>query len=388
MIFGLSVVAGGATSAGAASPTGTPLVVGVVSTDSGATGTTADTSTTVQDWTKYVNSHGGINGHPVKVDYFNDADSAATALQDATTLIENDHVIALMDASSTAAPYASLAAQNHVPMISLIGDHNATDYLTDPNAFAEGTTVPSELWSYAEAANLSSHKNLALLYCAEVAACAQLVPAVKAGGASTGVKVVYSAGYSASAPNYTAICLAAKDAGANSIEPVGPVVSSNFRLLQNCRAQGYNPLPIMSGTNFGTGATIKNAGVTNLWGWTNSLPYFVKSSGTATFDKVMASYLPKATSDQDVLDDWAGMEIFAMAASKIPASSTATAADIYNGLYSFHHQTIGGLTVPLTYTKGKPTPITCAFFLDYKNGKFGTPDGLTPKCQPAAASSS
>ena len=195
MIFGVSVVADGDTTAGASSPSGTPLVVGVVATDSGATGTTSDNSTTVQDWTKYVNSHGGINGHPVKVDYMNDGDSAATAIQDATTLINTDHVIALMDASSTAAPYASLAAQNHVPMISLIGDHNATDYLTDANAFAEGTTVPSELWSYAEAANLSGKKNLALLYCAEVAACAQLVPAVKAGGASTGVKVVYSAGY-------------------------------------------------------------------------------------------------------------------------------------------------------------------------------------------------
>jgi branched-chain amino acid transport system substrate-binding protein len=248
--------------------------------------------------------------------------------------------------------------------------------------------VPSELWAYAEAANLSGKKNLALLYCSNVAACAQLVPAVKGDAGTTGVKVVYSAGYDASAPNFTAVCLAAKSANANSIEPVGPVVASNFRVLQNCRAQGYNPLPIMSGTNFGTQAYIKSNGVTNLWGWTNSLPYFVKSPATTTFDKVMASYLPKATSDQDVLDDWGGLQIFATAASKVPASAKATTTDIYNGLYAMHGSTLNGLTVPLDYTKGKPTPITCAFFLDYKNGKFGTPDGLKPKCQPAAASSS
>jgi branched-chain amino acid transport system substrate-binding protein len=388
MVFGVSVVAGGATSAGAASPSGTPLVIGVVSTDSGATGTTSDASTTVQDWSHYINTHGGINGHPVKVDYMDDGDSSATAVQDATQLITTDHVIALMDNSSTAAPYASLAAQNHVPMISMTGDHNATDYLTDSNAFAEGTTVPSELWAYAEAANLSGKKNLALLYCSNVAACAQLVPAVKGDAGTTGVKVVYSAGYDAAAPNFTAVCLAAKSANANSIEPVGPVVASNFRVLQNCRAQGYNPLPIMSGTNFGTQAYIKSNGVTNLWGWTNSLPYFVKSPATTTFDKVMASYLPKATSDQDVLDDWGGLQIFATAASKVPASAKATTTDIYTGLYAMHGSTLNGLTVPLDYTKGKPTPITCAFFLDYKNGKFGTPDGLKPKCQPAAASSS
>ena len=320
----------------------------------------------------------------MKVDYFDDADSKTTALQDATTLITSDHVLALMDNSSTAAPYASLASQNHVPMIAMTGDHNAPAYVADPNAFAEGTTVPSELWAYAEAANLSAHKNLALLYCSNVAACAQLVPAVKADASTTGVSVVYSAGFDATAPNYTAICLAAKDAGATSIEPVGPVVSANFRVLKDCRAQGYNPLPIMSGTNFGTGDYIKSNGVTDLWGWTNSLPYFVRNSATDTFYKVMGSYLPKATSDQDVLDDWAGLQIFAKAAAKIPASSTATTADIYNGLYSFNSETLGGLTVPLTYTQGKATPITCAFFLNYHNGQFTTPVGLAPKCQPAS----
>ena len=65
----------------------------------------------------------------------------------------------------------------------------------------------------------------------------------------------------------------------------------------------------MSGTNFGTQQVLKNAGVNDLWGWMNSTPYFVKNASTATFDKVMGSYLPKATSDQDVLDDWAGMQI-------------------------------------------------------------------------------
>ena len=202
----------------------------------------------------------------MKVDYFDDGDSEAAATQDATQLITSDHVLALMDNSSTAAPYAALAAQDHVPMISMTGDHNANDYVTDPNAFAEGTTVPSELWAYAEAANLSNRKNLALLYCSNVAACAHWSRLSKRIRLNRSPRRLLS-GVCATAPNFTAICLAAKEANANSIEPVGPVVAANFRVLQNCRAQGYNPLPIMSGTNFGTGQYIASNGVTNLWGY-------------------------------------------------------------------------------------------------------------------------
>ena len=87
VLLGLCVAVGGTTTAGAANPSGTPLVFGVISSDTGTAGTTTDQSTTVKDWAHYVNTHGGINGHPVKVDYFDDTDSSAAAIQDAQTLV-------------------------------------------------------------------------------------------------------------------------------------------------------------------------------------------------------------------------------------------------------------------------------------------------------------
>ena len=307
------ILGGSATSAGAASPSGKPLVLGIISTDSGASGTTADNPTTVHDWANYVNSHGGINGHPVKIDYFNDADNSATSIQDATTLIQDDHVIAIGDAGQTGTSFASVADAAHVPVISLIGSQSSPGYLKDPNLFADSMTVATEFWAIAEIPHLSGETNNALLYCSEVAACAQVVPAVTADANPLGVKIVYSAGMSASAPNYTAICLAAKQAGANSISPISPSTAAVLRVLDNCAAQGYHPLPSVGVSVLGS-QLLNDPNVMSFWSYTGVTPFFVKDSATKTIDTVMGGYLPHAVSKQIVFADWAGLQLFAKAA--------------------------------------------------------------------------
>ena len=48
----------------------------------------------------------------------------------------------------------------------------------------------------------------------------------------------------------------------------------------------------------------------------------------------------------------------------------AAPADVLKGLYTFKNETVGGLTPPLNYVKGKPTFITCWFPQQIKSGKF------------------
>ena len=45
-------------------------------------------------------------------------------------------------------------------------------------------------------------------------------------------------------------------------------------------------------------------------------------------------------------------------------------------------ETLDGLTVPLTFTEGKPTIINCYYTLGIKDGEFTEPDGLKTKCAP------
>ena len=62
-----STAASSATAAASAAPTGAPLVIGVISSDSGYGGNNPDVPTTAAAWETYVNAHGGIAGHPVQV---------------------------------------------------------------------------------------------------------------------------------------------------------------------------------------------------------------------------------------------------------------------------------------------------------------------------------
>lgn len=380
LLLGLFTATGGATAASAATPSGTPLAFGVISTDTGASGLGTVIPTTVHNWANYVNSHGGINGHPVKIDYFDDTGSESTAIEDATTLIQSDHVVAIGDASQTQTSFAKVAAAAHVPIISVGAGSFSTDYLTDSNVFPTENGVTTLFWAMAKDAQLSGAKNLGLLYCSEVAACAQLVPAVTANATPLGVKVTYSAAYSASTPNYTAVCLAAKGTGTNSLVVAGPEVAANDRLVDNCAEQGYHPIAILGGNSFDPQAVLHDSNIPVVYGYTGTLPWFVHNSATTTIDKVMGSYLKTATTPNLVFDSWSGLELLAAAAGHIPSSATPTAQDIYNGLYALHGATLGGLTIPLTFHKGKPAGFNCIFFIKAVHGKLSVQLNGKPAC--------
>ena len=386
LMLGLFTATAGAPAASGATPSGTPLAFGVISTDTGASGLGTVIPTTVKNWAKYVNSHGGIKGHPVKIDYFDDGGSESTAIQDATTLIQNDHVVAIGDASQTQTSFAQVAAAAHVPIISLGAGSFSPDYLKDSNAFPTESGVTTLFWAMAKDAQLSGGKNLGLLYCSEVAACAQLVPAVTSHTASLGVKVAYSAAYSASTPNYTAVCLAAKGTGTNSMVVAGPEVAANDRLLDNCAQQGYHPIAILGGNSFDPQAVLHDSNIPVVYGYTGTLPWFVHDSATTTIDKVMGSYLKTAPTPNLVFDSWSGLELLAAAAGHVPSSATPTTQDIYNGLYALHGTTLGGLTIPLTFQKGTPSAFNCMYFLKAMHGKLTINLNGKPGCNSPAVS--
>jgi branched-chain amino acid transport system substrate-binding protein len=382
-VFGSSSAYGSSSSG--SKPTGTTLTFGVISSESGASGNNTDGPVTVSRWEKYINSHGGINGHPVKVIVDDDADNDATAIADATSLVKVDHAIAIGDASFTLTAFAKTAAAEHVPVISLGGSSTGFDYFTDANAFGQGGDLLAAVWAYGKAAALAGIKKFGTAYCTEVASCQSLVALLKPALASSGVTLAYSTSFSASEPNYTAICLAAKAAGVGMLAPVGPIPTANERVMDNCAAQHYSPAMIGGGPTIGSLALFKDKSIPKVWVVTPQIPWFVHDSSTAVFQKVMGSYLPSATSDSGVIEDFTGLQLFAAAAQNIPKNATPTSQDIYNGLYALPAgDTLGGLTVPLHFTKGKPSPTSCAFIFKSVRGHLSTPVGVKPFCAPAS----
>jgi len=370
------------TSAASSAPSGAPLVIGVISSDSGYGGNNPDVPTTAKDWETYVNSHGGIAGHSVQVIVEDDADNAATALQDAQDLIQNKHAIAIGDSSLSNAAFEKYVDSAKVPVISLNEGDASTQYFTDANFFTDEATVPAGIWAQSKLAQLSGATKYGFLYCAEDPNCASAVPLTKADAASVGIKLAYQASFSSSAPNYTAQCLAAQQAGVEALFVAGANQSANERVLDNCASQHYQPAAIAAVGTLGNAAA-KDPQIPVEWGYTGTIPWFVKDASTATFDSVMGSYLPNAISPPLVIGTWTGLELFAAAAAHVGA--TPTAQDIYTGLYSLKGDTLGGLTAPLTFKKGQPNQDNCFFVYEVKNGTYTTPEGTSPVCAVGAA---
>jgi branched-chain amino acid transport system substrate-binding protein len=358
--------------------TGPALKFGVISSDSGATGVNQDTPTTARLWQNYVNSHGGVGGHPVQVIVEDDGDNPATALQDFIDLVQNKHVIAIGDDSYVDQAFEKAADTAKIPVIGLGGSNTGAPFESDPNFFADTNTTSGSFYGAAKIAALSGASKMAALYCSEVAQCALLIPALKPDAQALGVSLTYGAAFSTSSPDYTAQCVAARSSGAQAMFVASTVPSAEQRLFDDCAQQGYHPTALLAGQGITT-SIAEDPNVPVAWGLVGSIPWFVRSAATAAFHQAMDNYLPKATSEPEVAGDWAGLQLFATAAATVGVDPSAQ--DVYAGLYALHANTLGGLTAPLTFQKGKPNPVDCAFVFKISDGRYSTPAGTSALCK-------
>jgi branched-chain amino acid transport system substrate-binding protein len=199
--------------------------------------------------------------------------------------------------------------------------------------------------------------------------------------------LVYSAGYSQSQPDYTALCLAARAKGVQVLSPVG-TPQEMLKVYTDCAAQGYHPVATFVGQGLGANVASYASQVPVIYGALGTIPWFVHNASDAAFYSALNSYINssafQATGDtpSGLLGDWTGLQMFADAAKNV--GSDPTSADITKGLLSFRGNTIGGLTSPLTFTPGHLRG-NCEFVFSIKNGKYGLPNGLNPVCLSSTA---
>jgi branched-chain amino acid transport system substrate-binding protein len=381
----IGVIGTGAVAAHAA--TKSTIVVGADITETGGDSTTHDAAKTLATWETYINHTGGIDGHPVKVISADDRNDPATALANVTGFIQNDHAVAILDQSSEDSAFASFASSAKVPVISLNEAGGTFTYQTNPDFFPDGATVEAILYGQEAAAKQQGATNFGVIYCTDVSACAEAVPLWKADASGVGIKLGYLAGASDSAPNYTAQCLAAKQAGVNALFPAG--IPANT-LADDCAQQNYHPIWI------GSEGTInaRSAADPNLNGAISdqqSFPWFLSTTpATKLFHKYLNSYLPHAESPAVVSASWTGGQMFAKAVKLglgSSGSSKVTSSTVLAGLYDFNNQTLGGLAPPLSFTAGKPSSVNCWFLIKVHKGAYTAPLGMKPQCETASSSS-
>jgi branched-chain amino acid transport system substrate-binding protein len=378
----------GATTGSSSSPTsgtqaatGTPLVLGAIASETTpGLPTSYDVPTTLKDWQDWVNSHGGINGHPVKVTTVDDQTDPAKSTEEANTFI-SQHVIAIMDDSNVSTAWAKAAQAANIPVIGMTHSGENDTYRTNPDFFGAGMNDIASVWGQTKVASLSGKTNFGVLYCAEIAACQSAVPVIKAAAGDNGVKITYAGAISSSAPNYTAQCLAAQQAGTNSIV----IDASVVKVADDCAKQGYHPQWVESeGTLNQQLRTDPN--YNNVLANVAFAPWQLDNTpALKEFHAAVGNLVNTSTVPYQVIGTWTGAQLFEAAAKLgVSASDTSpTSQDVYNGLYGLNGTTLGGLSAsPETFVKGQANILKCMYIMGIKDGQWTAPYGSQTFCMP------
>jgi branched-chain amino acid transport system substrate-binding protein len=265
------------------------------------------------------------------------------------------------------------------------GNFSANAYYTDPNWYPSGQTNDSITYSVAATAKQAGATKLADFYCAEAPQCQESVPLIKSAGQTVGVPVVYNASIAATAPNYTAECVAAKQAGVTAIF-IGDALAVIARVASDCTAQGYDPIYITEGTGFTDQALTAPGLKDHLWSSFPILPYYSSASPVTAMNAVLDQYSPGLRQkvglwSEYAVQAWTGALLFAQALKNagVTATTTVSPAVIAQGLNKVSNETLGGFAPALTITAGKPHPVDCWFVGRVQGGKASQVGGLTCK---------
>ncbi len=175
---------------------------------------------------------------------------------------------------------------------------------------------------------------MAFIYCAEAPVCAQSVPTFVSAGKQTGLPVNYTTAISATAPNYTAQCLAAKQKGVTALA-IGEAAPILIRVSGDCNQQGDGPVYVSEGAGFALSET-KSPGL--------------KSGG-------------------------------------LSPGETPSSAEIITGLDSLKGDDLQGMAPPLTCTAGKATSVDCWFTGRIQDGSPELENNGQVSCDNSASSS-
>jgi branched-chain amino acid transport system substrate-binding protein len=380
-----SATSGGSTTSSGASAnkaTGSPYNLGVICSCSGSNAASLTTMTNiVAAWAASVNAAGGIANHPIQLFKADDSQNPGTALSAVTKMVEQDHVIALIDISNVDASFGDYIASTHVPVVG--GNLDSDLFITNPDFFTAGGTTDGIPAGIIAAAKTAKVNKLGVLYCSGVPICAELPPALKKIGGPAGVSISYSGAIPNAAPNYTAPCLAAEQSGANGLF-VASGAPQTLAVTESCTAQGYKPTYIAAESSLGN-SSLSNPNINGAVGEITNL----STSDTANpeisaMDKALNAFKPGLVSSAEFTPGssmlWAAGQLFDAAAQAGHLGDNPTPAQVLDGLYALKGETLGGLTAPLTFTKGKPTSLKCWFYYQVKDGKFTNPFGSSPAC--------
>ena len=328
-----------------------------------------------QLWTRFINARGGLNGHPVQLVVYDDGGDTARHRAQVQDAIEVKKVVAFLQNNEPVTGRGSVdyVTQKRVPVIG--GTQGDPWYYESPMFFPQATFAPSvyyaTLASAAQQAIPAGKTKLGSLICVEAEGCTAAERIWEAQAKSVGFDYVYKGRASLAQPDYTAECLAARNAGVQVIivflDP-----NSIYRLASACRRQGYNAT-LAAPTILITEAHSKDDNLQGMYAPSFVFPWFQRGTpATDEFQAALKSHGGGISPGPGQPVGWVSGKLLEKAAANLPEPPTSAA--ILDGLWSLQADTLGGLTAPLTYVREKPAPFTaCWFNLTIRGPQVGDP---------------
>ena len=361
------------------------IVLGNTGTFSGPVGTAlAGITTGVQTWASAVNERGGVDGHPVKVISVDDGGDPARSKANVKDLVERRGAIAIIGDMSviTRSGHAAYLLEKKIPVIG--GDIASPEWPRNAMYFGNGPHVQALIYGTVQEMASLGKKKLAVLYCAEVQSCGDVAGWAKTAAKDFGVEVVYEQKISVAQPDFTAECLSAKNAGADTLWPANDG-NSTGRMATSCKRQGYTPLYVNAHSTQSANMSGFDGLEGGLYGTTPQAPWFLtnETPGIKEYRDALNRLAPQHKPGQEVINGWSSGKLFEKALTNLGATpAKVTSADVLRGLYTISNDTIGGLLPPITFTSGQTgSPVGQCWFVDQvKDKEWVAPHGATPVC--------
>ena len=367
----------------AAPPGSSPIILASIGIVSGPVGGALGPNVQgTQMWVKWINSRGGINGHPVKLFIYDDQGDPAKHRAQAQEAIEKQKAIALVMNNEAIAGRGSFEYINS-KKVPVIGNEGASPwYYESPYYFTQAPTGDVNFYAAIGAAApilAKSHKKYGSIVCVEAPACEQAdsVPYKAAG--ELGFQPVYRARASVAQPDYTAECLAARNAGVQSLLVFLDPAGIN-RVVTACTRQGFTPKYITANSL----VVDAQKDVAQLDGMVASTPVFPWFQGntdaTREYQEVYKVHGKGLAPGVGGPTGWVSAKLFERAAAGMPEPPTS--AYVLKGLYSIKNDTLGGLTQPHTFNEGQnAVPKACWFTIVIKGKAWTSPDNFAQHCK-------
>ena len=373
-----------AAAAGCAAPCA-PVAIGAVGTWSGIVGqNVAGGLDAVRAWVASVNAAGGLRGHEVRLEVADDGADPSRHGALVQELVEQRGVIAFVYNAAVFSGQASVAylEEHRIPVVG--GSGTEPWYTTSPMFFTQiiagEVAIEATVASYARSSTAAGMTRMGLVTCSDgVQVCEDTQRSVPQYVEQYGMELAYQGEASLAAPDFTANCLAARNA---EVEILYLALDANSyqRFGRSCASVGYQPKfgiaqPVML-EELATDPNLQGSP-----GVSYTAPFFFDANpAIAEFHAAMAQHAPSTPLTGSASLGWSAAKLFEAAAQQL--SGTPTSNDILEGLWALDGVDLGGLTAPLRYSRDAPTvPSVCYWQVVVADNEYRSPDGGQRHCE-------